>query len=259
MTFYLSIFFLILILLVMSRELRICPGVGSQKCGAFLSLLDRDPHPTCARYRGKICTRDITCDFCIDWSPAQWKLFAKKRSYKERKKSPLRRGLLPAWELLRKFRSPGLPPLLPALQGGRMRGGGLGVHLVLCPVRLPPLPLDLGLVRGVEVSLDVRLLRASTPLSLQLLRELQRGRLLVRSGLPLPAPFPRLFLPAHYRTLRDVMNREMLQWTAPVLDPPVFPDLRIEEQGRVVEPVLDRTALVTVAVVVALALLTVRR
>ena len=38
---------------------------------------------------------------------------------------PLLRGLRPARELLRKFRSLGLPPLLfPALQGGRIRGGG---------------------------------------------------------------------------------------------------------------------------------------
>ena len=38
---------------------------------------------------------------------------------------PLRRGLLPTRELLREFRSLGLPPLLfPALQVGRMRGGG---------------------------------------------------------------------------------------------------------------------------------------
>ena len=69
------------------------------------------------------------------------------------------------------------------------------MHLVLHPVRLPLLPLDLGLAKGVEVSLDVRLLLASAPLSLQLLRELQRGRLLGRSGLPLPAPLPRLLLP----------------------------------------------------------------
>ena len=64
---------------------------------------------------------------------------------------PLRRGLLPARELLREFRSLGLPPLLfPALQVGRIRGGGgvSRVHLVLCPVRLPPLPLGLGLARG---------------------------------------------------------------------------------------------------------------
>ena len=71
----------------MSRELRICPGVGNRKCGAFLSTLDRDPHPTCARCRGKICTKDMNCDFCADWSAAQWERFTKKRSYKERKKS----------------------------------------------------------------------------------------------------------------------------------------------------------------------------
>ena len=71
----------------MSRELRICPGVGNRKCGAFLSTLDRDPHPTCTRCRGRICTREITCDICADWSAAQWELFVKKRSYKERKTS----------------------------------------------------------------------------------------------------------------------------------------------------------------------------
>ena len=70
----------------MSRELRICPGVGDRKCGAFLSTLDRDPHPTCARCRGKICTKDLTCDFCAVWSAELWERFLKKRSYKERKK-----------------------------------------------------------------------------------------------------------------------------------------------------------------------------
>ena len=43
-----------------------------------------------------------------------------------------------------------------------------------------------------------------------------------------------------------------------MLDPPVLPDPRIEEQGRIVEFALGRTALVTVAVVLALAPLTVR-
>ena len=82
------------------------------------------------------------------------------------------------------------------------------MHLVLCPVRLPSLPLGLWSSErgGGGVSLDIRLLRASTPLSLQLLQELERGRLLVRSGLPLPAPLPRLLLPAHRRTLDDVVS-----------------------------------------------------
>ena len=62
--------------------------MGDRKCGAFLSRLDRDPHPTCTRCRGKVCTKDMTCDFCAVWSAEQWELFAKKRSYKERKQRP---------------------------------------------------------------------------------------------------------------------------------------------------------------------------
>ena len=73
-----------------------------------------------------------------------------------------------------------------------------------------------------------------------------------------PTPLPRLLLPAHHSTLGDVMSREKFQRTAPLLDPPVLPDPRIEEQGRIVELALGRTALVTVAVVLALAPLTVR-
>ena len=38
-----------------------------------------------------------------------------------------------------------------------------------------------------------------------------------RSGLPLPAPLPRLLLPAHHSTLGDVMSREKFRWTAPFL------------------------------------------
>ena len=72
----------------MSKELRICPGVGARKCGAFLARLDRDPHPTCTRCRGRICTRDMTCDICAVWSAEQWALFGKKRTYKERKHRP---------------------------------------------------------------------------------------------------------------------------------------------------------------------------
>ena len=64
---------------------------------------------------------------------------------------------------------------------------------MLCPVRLPFLPLDLGLARwggggGGGVPLDVRLLRASAPLSLQLLRELgRRGGGVARSQRTSPA------------------------------------------------------------------------
>ena len=79
----------------MSRELRICPGVGSRKRGAFLSTLDRDPHPTCTRCRGKVCTIDMTCDICADWSATQWEQFVKKSSYKDRKKPSRPSGSVP--------------------------------------------------------------------------------------------------------------------------------------------------------------------
>ena len=79
----------------MSRVKRICPGVGDRKCGAFLSSINRDPHPTCTRCRGKICTMDMTCDICADWSVAQWEQFVKKRSYKDRKKPSRPSGSVP--------------------------------------------------------------------------------------------------------------------------------------------------------------------
>ena len=74
---------------------RICPGVGDRKCGAFLSSIDRDPHPTCTRCRGKVCTNDMTCDICADWSATQWEQFVKKRAYKDRKKSSRPSGSFP--------------------------------------------------------------------------------------------------------------------------------------------------------------------
>ena len=46
----------------MSHEQRLCPGNGAKKCGAFMSPLFRDPHPTCARCRGRHCSDDMTCD-----------------------------------------------------------------------------------------------------------------------------------------------------------------------------------------------------
>ena len=65
----------------MLLDQQLCPAVAGRKCGAFMSPLFRDPHPTCARCRGKKCTPHVTCDICKDWSVAQWEAFLKKRSY----------------------------------------------------------------------------------------------------------------------------------------------------------------------------------
>ena len=148
--------------------------------------------------------------------------------------------------------------LLPSLQEGRLRGRSLGIHLVLRPVRLPLLPLDLGPARGVEVSQVARLVRASVLPSPLLLRELGRGELLVCSGRPLPALLPRWPLSAHHCTLCDVVSRESFWRSAPVRDPLVFPDLRIEEQGRIVEPALGQAAPVASLSDLALSLLPAR-
>ena len=244
----------------MSRELRICPGVGDRKCGAFLSTLDRDPHPTCTRCMGRICTMDMTCDICADWSAAQWEQFVKKRSYKDRKKPSRPSGSVPPAPLASPraetpsgVSQPGTTSSSSSRpSGGQGKKGGLGVHLVLGLERLPPLPLDLGPARGVGVSLDCRLLRTGALLLPHLLRELAKWELPVRSGLPLPAPLPRLSLPIPRRTFDDVRNRERLRSLAAACYPPVVPDLRIEEHGRIRELDHDRVAPVDVAVVLAL-------
>ena len=164
---------------------------------------------------------------------------------------PMRRGLLPARELLREFRSLGLPPLLfPALQVGRIRGGGgLRVHLVLCPVRLPPLPLGLSLARGgwgsVSGHSSVARERASVSSAPS---GAGKGKVARSQRMPPARAASSVSLPAHRRTLDDVVSWEKFRRTAPTFDPPVVPNLRIEEHGRIGELALGRTALMTVAV-----------
>ena len=141
----------------MSRELRIWPGVGGRKCGAFLSTFERDPHPTCARCRGKICTMTLTCDFCAVWSAAQWERFNKKRSYKERKKHRPSGSVPPAQQTS--------PPrgnffgsfapwdffffLFPPFRGSGEAGGVSGCTWCCVWGGSLSSPLDLGPARGV--------------------------------------------------------------------------------------------------------------
>ena len=134
------------------------------------------------------------------------------------------------------------------------------MHLVLCLGGLPPLPLDLGPARGVGVPLGSRLVRAGALplLLLLLLREQAKWELPARSRLPLPAPLPRLSLPNPHHTFNDVRIRGRLRSLAPACYPPVVPDLRIEEHGRIREPGHERVAPVDVAVVLALSPLPVR-
>ena len=132
------------------------------------------------------------------------------------------------------------------------------MHLVLCLGGLPLLPLDLGPARGVGVPLGCRLGRVGSLPLLLLLRERAKWELLARCRLPFPAPPVSLTLPNSHRTFHDVGIRESLRHLAPACYPPVVPDLRIEDQGRIRGLGHERVARVDVAVVVALAPLPVR-
>ena len=153
---------------IMSRIIRVCPGVGDRKCGAFLSSVDRDPHPTCSRCRGKVCTMDITCDICADWSVAQWEQFVKKRAYKDRKKTSRPSGSVPPaplpsprTETSSGVSRPGTSSSSRPSGGQGKQGGSQGAPGVVSR-GAPSLPLDLGPARGVGVPLGSRLVRAGT-------------------------------------------------------------------------------------------------
>ena len=108
------------------------------------------------------------------------------------------------------------------------------MHLVFCLWGLPPLPLDLGRARGVEVPLGFRLGRVGAlPL---LLRERAKWELPARCRLPFPAPPTSLSLPNSHRTFHDVRIRGRLRSLATACYPPVVLDLRIVEHGRIRGP-----------------------
>ena len=78
------------------------------------------------------------------------------------------------------------------------------MHLVLCLVGLPPLPLGLGPARGVGVPLGICLARAgSLPLLLRLRAEEER-ELPALDRLPIPASPSLWTLPHSHRTFHDM-------------------------------------------------------
>ena len=196
-----------------------------------------------------MCTIDRTCDICAFWSAAQWELFMKKRSYIDRMKPSCPSGYVPPGPLASpRAETPSsvsqlglLPLLFPTLQVVRGRGGDLGMHLVLCPGGLPPLPLDLGPARGVGVLLDYCCYARALH---WLLWELAKGELLDRSGLFYARYAPRLSLTIPRRTLDDVGNCGRLRRIATTFYPLVVPDLRIVVHGWIRELVHGRVVFV---------------
>ena len=139
-----------------------------------------------------------------------------------------------------------------------MQEGSQGAPGVFCLGGLPPLPLDLGRARGVEVPLGYSLGRAGALPLLLLLREWAKWELPARCRLPFPAPPTLLSLANSHRTFHDVRIRGRLRSLATACYPPVVLDLRIVEHGRIRGPGHVGVALVDVAVVVTLSPLPVR-
>ena len=132
------------------------------------------------------------------------------------------------------------------------------MHLVLCLVGLPPLPLGLGRARGVEVLLGICLACAGSLPPLLCLRVVEVGRLPALDRLPFPVSPSLWTLPHSHRTFHDVRMRGSLQSLAPALYPPAIHALRGVNRGRIRGLGLERVALVDVAVSLALAPLPVR-
>ena len=132
------------------------------------------------------------------------------------------------------------------------------MHLVLCLMGLPLLPLDLGPARGVGVPLGIRLAWAGSLPLLILLREEEERELPALDRCPLPASQSLWTPPNSHRTFHDVRIRGSLQPLAPALYPPAIHALWGVNRGRIRGLGLERVALVGVAVAPALAPLPVR-
>ena len=116
------------------------------------------------------------------------------------------------------------------------------MHLVLCLVGLPLLPLDLGPARGV----GVRLAWAGSLPLLLLLQEEEERELPAHDRHPFPASPSLSTLPNSRRTFHDVRIRGSRQPLAPAIHA-----LRGVDRGRIRGLGLERVALVDVAVALA--------
>ena len=125
------------------------------------------------------------------------------------------------------------------------------MHLVLCLVRLPLLPLDLGPARGVGVPLGIRLGRAGSLPLLLLLRKEEERELPARCRRPFPVSPRLLTLPNSHRTFYDVGIRGSHQLLAPAFYPPAIHAPRGVDRGRIRGLGHVRVARVDVAVALA--------
>ena len=238
--------------------------MGARKCGAFLARLDRDPHPTCARCRGRICTKDMTCDFCAVWSAEQWELFAKKRSYKERKhrpsgSAPPAQQSSPRAETSSGVSRPGTSSSSSSrpLGGQGKREGSQGAPGVVLGGAPSPPARPRSSERGGSASGHSSGVGGLAPSSRS--PSGGGGAGVARSRqMSLSRVSESVDSPNSHRTFHDVRIRGSLQPLAPALFPPAIHALRGVNRGRIRGLGLERVALVGVAVAPALAPLPVR-
>ena len=247
----------------MSRIIRICPGVGDRKCGAFLSFVDQDTHPICTRCRGNVCA--VTCF-------VTFVLFGRRlsgnnlyrRVLKKRKKSSRPSGSVPT-----------APPTSPRAVTSS------GVSLPGTSSSSSSLPLGgQGKREGSQGAPGVLSGGASSPSARSRSSERGGGASGLSSGTrsrfsfsfgsgqsgSCPLAVDSFFLRLRLRCLSPILTARSTTWEfegdfgvlPPRVYPPVVLDLRIEEQGRIRGPGHVGVALVDVAVVLALAPLPVR-
>ena len=197
----------------------------------------------------------MTCDFCAAWSAEQWERFLKKRSYKERKKHrpsgsvPPAQQTSPRSETSSGVSRPGTSSSSSSrpLGGQGEKQGFRGAPGVVSGGARPRSSERGGSASGLSSGAGGLAPASPSPSG--------AGEAGVARSLQTPistSPMS-LTLPNSHRTFHDRGIRGSLRHLAPAFYPPVVPDLRIEDQGRIRGLGHERVARVDVAVVVALA------
>ena len=174
----------------------------------------------------------VLCDLLSSGNVSQRKDPTKKgRNIALQALFPLLSSLPTARKLLREFRGLGLLLLLfPPFRGAGEAGGVSGCTWC-CVWRGSLSSRSTSVQREGWECLWAFVWGALPPLLL--LREWERGELPARCRRPFPAPPISVSLPNSHRTFHDVGIRERHRSLAPACYPPVVPDLRIEDQGRI--------------------------
>ena len=93
------------------KPVRNCPN-----CSIRMSSIDFDSHIICSNCRGKSCSIEDRCDFCLDWSNDKMKAYMKHQASLERKRKSKK-----------KAKGPNVPDFVNLCTRGQDTGGSLSV------------------------------------------------------------------------------------------------------------------------------------